>query len=437
MEYAVGIVGFAAVLILMAMGVQVSIAIGLPAIVGLFVLLGVPQTFEVVSTQAFGLATDYSFSAVPLFLLMGYVAMVSGVTTAAFDAAAVWMRRIPGGLAIASCVASVPIGACMGSGVPATAALSKMAIPEMIKHRYDKGLAAGTIAATSTISVLVPPSIMMVVYAIYTQVSLAQMLLAGYLPALLSIAVYVAYIVVRVRLNPGLAPERSHEPIPLRERLRATTGMWGIALLFVELFGGMYTGLFTATEAAAVAALTAFILMFAKRKFDWPTLRRGFLESIETTAVLFILLISSVFFVVFIGVTGLPQLISSTIVSADLSMYAFIAIIMALYLVLGCFLPSIASLLLTLPILLPVLVDLDVNLVWFGILFIKMTEVGAITPPFGMSIFVVKGVMGDEISLGQMYRGITWYVVLEIVTLALLIAFPAISLWLPDTMFRL
>ncbi len=436
MEYAVGILGFVAILALMAMGVQVSVAIGLPAIVSLFVLLGIPQTFEVVSTQSFRLATDYSFTAVPLFLLMGYVAMVSGITTSAFDAAAVWMRRIPGGLAIASCVASVPIGACMGSGVPATAALSKMAIPEMIKHKYDKGLAAGTIAATSTISVLVPPSIMMVVYAIYTQVSLAQMLLAGYLPALFSIAVYVAYISVRVRLNPELAPETTHEAIPFVERLRATKGMWGIALLFVELFGGMYTGLFTATEAAAVAALTAFGLMFVMKKFDWPTLRAGFVESMETTAVLFILLIASVFFVVFIDVTGLPQLISNAIVSAHLSKYEFIAIIMVLYLILGCFLPSIASLLLTLPILLPVLSDLDVNLVWFGILFIKMTEIGAITPPFGMSIFIVKGVMGDEISLGQMYRGITWYVVLEIVTLAILIAFPAISLWLPDTMLR-
>lgn len=436
MDYAVGALGFAAVLILMAMGVQVSIAIGLPAIVCLFVLLGIPQTFEVVSTQAFGLATDYSFSAVPLFLLMGYVAMVSGVTTSAFDAAAVWLRRIPGGLAIASCVASVPIGACMGSGVPATAALSKMAIPEMIKHRYDKGLAAGTIAATSTISVLVPPSIMMVVYAIYTQVSLAQMLLAGYLPALLSIAIYVAYIAVRVRLNPELAPEATRVAIPLKERLRATKGMWGIVLLFLELFGGMYTGLFTATEAAAVAALTAFVLMFAMRKFDWPTLRQGFLESLQTTAVLFVLLIASVFFVVFIDVTGIPQLISNAIVSADLSMYAFIGIIMVLYFILGCFLPSIASLLLTLPILLPVLIDLNVNLVWFGILFIKMTEIGAITPPFGMSLFVVKGVMGTEIPLWQMYRGIGWYVVLEVVTLAILIAFPAISLWLPDTMFR-
>lgn len=435
MDYAIGIIGFAAVLVLMALGVQVSVAIGLPSIVGLFVLLGVPQTFEVVSTQSFGVATDYSFSAVPLFLLMGYVAMVSGVTTSAFDAAAVWMRRIPGGLAIASCVASVPIGATMGSGVPATAALSKMAIPEMIKHRYDKGLAAGTIAATSTIAVLVPPSIMMVVYAIYTQVSLSQMLLAGYLPAFLSIVVFVAYILVRVRLDPSLAPETSHGVISFKERLRVTKGMWGIALLFVELFGGMYTGMFTATEAAAVAALTAFALMFVMKKFDWPTLRRGFLECMETTAVLFVLLIASVFFVVFIDVTGLPQLISNAIVGANLSMYAFVALIMVLYLILGCFLPSIASLLLTLPILLPVLVQLDVNLVWFGILFIKMAEIGAITPPFGMSLFIVKGVMGTEISLFELYRGIWWYVALEIVTVAILMAFPVISLWLPETMF--
>jgi C4-dicarboxylate transporter, DctM subunit len=435
MEPFIGILGFVMILVLMAMGAHIAVAIGLPAIISLFFLLGVPQTFEVVASQAFRLATDYTFTAVPLFLLMGYLAMVSGITSSAFDAAALWLRRVPGGLAMAACVASIPIGACMGSGVPATVALSKMAIPEMISHKYNKSLASGTIAATATVSVLVPPSIMMVVYSIYTQVSLGKMLLAGYLPALISILVYVIYIGIRVMINPELAPQRSNEKISFVKHLKAIKGMWGITVLFLVLFGGIYTGYFTATEAAALAAFTACILMIVKRKFSWVVLRDGFTESIKTTAVLFILLISSVLFVVFIDVTGLPRIVSNAIVSADLSIYGFLGVIMFVYLIMGIFLPSIASLLLTLPILLPVMIELDINLIWFGILFIKMSEIGAITPPFGLSVFIVKGVVGDIISLGEIFRGIVWFVVLDLLTLILLIAFPIICLWLPNTMF--
>jgi C4-dicarboxylate transporter, DctM subunit len=437
MEYAyiVGIVGFIAILILLAMGAHVSVAIGVPALIGLFFIMGIPATMEVISSQIFGLATDYSFTAVPLFLLMGYVAMVSGVVASAFDAASLWLNKIPGGLAVAACAASVPIGATMGSGVPATAALSQIAIPEMFKHKYNKGLATGTIAATSTIAVLIPPSIMMVVYAIYTQVSLGKMLLAGYIPGMMSVLIYIVYIIIRVKLNPSLAPESNFDHVTWGQRFRSLKGIWGVAILFLVLFFGIYSGLFTATEAAALAAFTAFILLFVNGKFNGPILKKGFMETIQTTTVLFVLLVASVFFVVFIDATGLPQEVSKVIVAANLPIWAFLGIIMLLYLFLGCFLPSIASLLLTIPILLPVLNGMDVNLIWFGILFVKMTEVGAITPPFGMSCFIVKSVLGDQVTLGEVFRGIVPFIFLELATLLILMFFPAISLWLPQTMW--
>jgi C4-dicarboxylate transporter, DctM subunit len=435
MEYLIGIIGFVAILILLAMEAHVSVAIGLPALIGLFFIMGVTPTFEVVSSQIFGLATDYSFTAVPLFLLMGYVAMVSGVVSSAFDAASLWLNRIPGGLAVAACAASVPIGATMGSGVPATAALSQIAIPEMFKHKYNKSLATGTIAATTTIAVLIPPSIMMVVYAIYTEVSLGQLLLAGYIPGIMSVLIYITYIIIRVKLNPSLAPERNYENVSWAQRLKSLKGIWGVFILFIVLFFGIYSGIFTATEAAALAAFTAFILLFINRKFNWPTLKRGFLETIQTTSVLFVLLVASVFFVVFVDAAGLPQAVSKVIVSANLPVWAFLGIIMLLYLFLGCFLPSIASLLLTIPILLPVLHGMDINLIWFGILFIKMTEVGAITPPFGMSCFIVKSVLGEQVTLGEVFRGIVPFIFLELGTLVILMIFPIISLWLPQTMW--
>ena len=332
-------------------------------------------------------------------------------------------------------MASVPIGACMGSGVPATVALGKLAIPEMISHKYDRGFATGTIAATSTIASLIPPSIMMVVYAVYAQVSLGKMLLAGYIPGVLSILIYVAAIAVRVRLKPSLAPETSAEKVSMKERMTALKGMWGIGVLFLVLFLSIYTGWFTATEAAALAAFAACVIMVVTRKFTWPTFWKGLKETIETTAVLFIVLIASVLFVVFIDVTGLPRLVSNAIVAAELPMWAFVSVLMVVYLIMGVFLPSIASLLLTLPILLPVMTSMNMDLIWFGILFIKMSEIGAITPPFGMSVFIVKGVVGDSVSLGEIFKGISWYVVIEIAIVILLMVFPAISLWLPGKLF--
>ncbi len=430
-----GIAGFILILVLMAMGAHVSVAIGVPALLGLFYLMGLTPTFEVISSQIFGLATDYSFTAVPLFILMGYISMVSGITASAFNGAAVWLNRIPGGLGMAACVASVPIGACMGSGTSATAVLTQISVPEMLKHKYNKSFATGIVASTATVDVLIPPSIMMVVYAISTEVSLGQVMLAGYLPGLLSVLIYIAYIYIRVKLNPSLAPEVSQVKITMFDRFKAFKDMWGIFVLFIVLFGGIYTGLFTATEAAALAAFTAFILLLIKRKFTWPTLKTGILETVQVTAVLFMLLVCSVFFVVFIAATGLPQVISNVIVAANLPVWAFLGVIMVLYLFLGCFLPSIASLLLTIPILLPVLNSLDVNLIWFGILFLKMTEVGAITPPFGMSVYIVKGVLGDQITLGEVFRGILPFILLELGTLVILMAFPVITMWLPNTMW--
>lgn len=435
MEPFIGVLGFVLILVLMAMGAHITIAIGLPAIVSLFFLLGIPQTLEVIASQTFKLASDYSFTAVPLFLFMGYLAMEAGITKSAFDAAEVWLRKIPGGLAMAACVASVPIGACMGSGVPATVALAKLAVPEMINKKYDKGFATGTIAATSTIASMIPPSIMMVVYAVYAQVSLGKMLLAGYIPGLLSIVVYVIAIYIRVRRRPELAPEVNTEPITSLEKLKALKGLWGIGVIFLVMFLSIYTGWFTATEAAALSAFTAFIIMIVKRKFTWAALRKGLLETVEVTAVLFIILIASAIFVVFIDVTGLPRILSTTIVAANLPLWAFLAVLMVVYFVLGIFLPAIASLLLTLPILLPVMMQMNINLIWFGILFIKMSEIGAITPPFGMSVFVIKGVVGDSVSLREIFKGISWYVVLEVLIVIFLMAFPAISLWLPSKLF--
>ncbi len=432
----IGLMGFVLMLIMITLGSPVGFALGLPGILGLFWITGIPGTFEILISQTFRFATKYEFTAVPLFLTMGYMATYAGVTKSAYDSARIWLAGLPGGLSMATAVASGFLGACMGSGIPAAAAMGRVAIPEMLRHNYDKGLAAGSVAAAATVAVLIPPSIPMVIYAIFTEASLGNMLLAGYLPGILSIMFYVVVIGLRVHLNPKLAPSTIGETITWKQRLEALKGLWGIGALFAVLLVGIYSGFFTPTEAAAAGAFAAFVIMVVTKHFSWESLRSSMVGTLEVCAMLFMLLIGASIFVVFITVSGLPKMMASWIVAANLSPLAFVIVICILFLFLGCFMDAISMLLLTIPVFLPVLVSLDIDLIWFGIIYIKMAEIGGMTPPFGISVYVVKGVVGDEIPLSTIFRGIWWFVITEFVIVAILIAFPQISLWLPMTMKR-
>ena len=427
-----GILGFVVLLIVILLGIPVGISLMVTGLAGLFYLSGVPATLHLLINNVFTQATSYEFIAVPMFLLMGYVAMAAGLTKPAFETARIWLAPFPGGLAMATSVASGFLGACCGSGVPTTAALSRIAIPEMIEQGYDKGLSAGVVASTASLAVLIPPSIIMVIYAVFMEgVPLGKMLLAGYLPGVVSVAVFIIGIAVLVRLNPKLAPPRPAIGFTWRQRLVSLKGVWGIGVLFLVLAGGIYSGYFTATEAAGMAALASFILMFVTGKFKWAVVKTAFVDTLQVSAMTFMLLIGALMFSLFLTVSGLPKAAAAAIVAAQLSVTVFLLMVVLMYFILGCFLPSLSMLLLTLPILYPVLIDMKVNLIWFGIIVIKMVEVGGITPPFGIGVYVVKGVVKDEISLTTIFRGIGWFIVMEMVTLAILMAFPQISLWLP------
>ena len=428
-----GLIGFFALLVLIIIGVPVAIALALTGLLGSFYILGPAGTFELFAAQTFSYATSFNFTCVPLFLLMGYTAMYSRLTRSAYDTARLWLSGLPGGLSMATCVASGLFGACLGSGIPATAAMSRIAIPEMLRHGYDKSLAAGSVAAATTVASLIPPSIVMVIFAVFTEVSLGKLIMAGYLPGVVSIVIYMLMIAFRVRLNPKLAP-RETEVVNWQRRLAALKGVWGIAVLFLVMLVGIYSGFFTATEAAAAGAVTAFLLMIVTGRFSWAAVKSSFAETLEVTAMTFLMLAGAVIFVVFITLSGLPNVLASWIVAANLPVTIFLLMITVLYIILGCFLPSVSLLLVTMPILLPVLIELQVNLIWFGIIFIKMSEVGAITPPFGLAVYVVKGVVREDIPIESVFRGIGWFVAMDLLTIAILMAFPGISLWLPGTM---
>ncbi len=429
-----GTLGFLALLIFIAVGVPVAIALSVIGTVGLFGLMGVPGTFKLLALQFFSFICTFEFSAIPLFLIMGYVAFHTGLTGAAFNSARLWLSRLPGGLAIATVTACGMFGACCGSGIPACAAMGKIAIPEMLKYKYDKKLAAGCVSSAATLAVLIPPSIVMVIYAVFVECSLGKLLMAGYLPGALSVLIFSIMIVVRVRLNPHLAPPVPGEVITWKKRLISLKDIWGILLLALLVMGTLYTGFFTATEAAAAGAFGAFLLMFITKTFQWEKIKDAMSETLLVGGMTFLVILGALLYSRFIALTGLPKEVANLIVSADISIYWIVVLLALLYIFLGCFMDSISMLLVTMPVILPALNTLKVDLIWFGIIFVKLVEIGAITPPFGISVYALSGVVAKDIPITDIFRGIWWFLLMEFLTLAILIAFPEISLFLPRTM---
>jgi C4-dicarboxylate transporter, DctM subunit len=432
-SYHIGLLGFVVLLILIGLRLPIAFALALVGLGGLFMLAGHEAAFAMLSTQLYSSVANNALTAVPLFLLMGYFAFHAGLTRAAFGAARIWLAGAPGGLAMATVAACALFGACAGSGVAAAGAMGRVAIPEMLRYGYDRKLACGSIAAAATLAVLIPPSIVMVVYAIIVEASIGRLLMAGYLPGLLSAVILMAMIYVRVKFNPALAPE-----VPFKvtwvERLASLRDVWGITVLILLVLGGIYSGFVTATEAAALGALGALILMIAAGQCNARTFKDALLETARTTAMIFLLLVGASIFTGFMAISGVPQKLAEIIADANLSIGMVLAIICVVYVFLGCFLDSISMMLLTLPVLLPLLATLNVNMIWFGVVVVKLVEIGCITPPFGITVYVVKGVVGNAVPLEDIFRGIWWFLAMEILTLIILIMVPEISLFLPNIM---
>jgi len=432
-SYHYGIAGFGVLLALIAIRVPIAFALALVGLGGMFALVGQDASFAMLSTTLYSSIANNTLTAVPLFLLMGYFAFHAGLTRAAFSTARIWLAGLPGGLAMASVAGCALFGACAGSGVAAAGAMGRVAIPEMLRYGYDRKLACGSIAAAATLAVLIPPSIVMVVYAILVEASIGRLLMAGYIPGILSALILMAMIYVRVRVDPSLAPEVPVKPT-WADRISSLKDVWGITILIGLVLGGIFSGFVTATEAAALGALGALILMIVAGQFNKATFKDALLETARTTAMIFLLLVGASIFTGFMALSGLPQKLAQVITDANLSFAMVMLIICIVYIFLGCFLDSISMMLLTIPVLLPVLKTLDVNLIWFGIVIVKLVEIGCITPPFGITVYVVKGVVGNSIPLEEVFRGIWWFLAMEIFTLFILIMFPTISLILPNIM---
>ncbi len=430
---AIGGIAIAVLLLLLALRFPVALALGGVAVGGIFLLRGAEAAMGVLTTQPYDFVAHWTLSAVPMFLLMGSVAYHSGLTQSLFGAARLWLSWLPGGLAVASTAACAGFAAASGSSVATASAMGRIAIPEMMRYRYDPGLAAGSVAAAGTLGSLIPPSILLVLYAIFAEVSVSKALVAGILPGILSAAMFSLMIIVRCKLNPALGPA-VEERVSWGQRLMVLRQVWPLPALVLAVIGGMYSGVFTTTEAAAGGALMAFVIAAVQRRLSFAVAKAAIIEALTGTAVVFFIAIGGVLLSRFMAFSGLPAFMGEVIDALAVNRILLIVIISVIFIFLGCFLDSIGLMLLTIPILLPMLEAVDADMIWFGVLVIKYLEIGLVTPPLGMNVYVIKSVVGNAISLETIFKGIGWFVVTDIVTLALLIAFPAISLLLPNLM---
>jgi tripartite ATP-independent transporter DctM subunit len=423
-------------LILIGLRVPIGVAMGGVAFLGLWYLRNFNVALSVLRDTPFVFAANWDLSAIPMFLLMGAIASNSGIGSALFRAAYAWFGGLPGGLAVATNWACAGFGAASGSSIAAAAVMARLAVPEMLKNKYDKALATGVCASGGTLDALIPPSILFVVYGVFAEVSIAKLLLAGILPGLLTAAVYMIMIVVRCWLNPSLGPPISfpNRDELWRERWASLREIWPILVLIAAVMGGLYWGVVSPTESGAAGALIATLVGVAQGKLSLRGFIDSFKDAIGTTAQLFFIGIGAVIYTKFLALSGSAALFTELVGTWALDPLLLVIAVSAIYLVLGMFLDPLGMILLTIPVFVPMFAALNLDLVWFGVLVVKYIGIGLLTPPVGFNIYVVAGALNNRIPLSTIFRGCYWFLACEAVIMTLLIAFPQISLWLPNSM---
>ena len=429
-SFTIGVLGVFALVLLVFLGVRVFIAAAAVGLVGLVAMLGWDSGAGMVGTIPHSKSVTYTLSVLPMFILIGFLAFHAGLTEKLFDAATKWLGWVPGGLAVATVMAATGFAAVSGASTATAAVFSRVAVPDMLKAGYDKRLAAGVVAAGGTLASLIPPSAILVIYAIIVEESVGMLLVAGFLPGIVSALVYVALIVGMAKLNPSLGrPIRGYT---WAQRWKSVPGTFPIIAVVLIIFSAMYFGWATPTEAGALGAFVVFTLALL-HGMRWRGLRESLLESAKLTVMIFSIIWGVLIFVRFLGFAGLPEAFAKWVVSLDVPPIMIIICILLFYVVLGMFMDAIGMLLLTLPVVYPAVIALGYDPIWFGIVVVKMAEICLITPPIGLNCFVVNGVRPD-IPLTTVFRGIMPFFLADVATVGLFLAFPDIILWVPRLM---
>ena len=426
----IGFAGIAVLLTLIVLRAPIGVSLIGVSFGGIWVLVGERAAWGSLGVIPYSFASNWTLSSVPMFLLMGFLCFHAGLTKGLFDAARMWLSRLPGGLAVASVFGAAGFAAVTGSSVACAAAMGRIAVPEMMRQRYDASLATGTVAAAGTIGALIPPSILMILYGIIAQVPISALFLGGVGAGLLTALSYVLVITVRATLDPSIAPPVDDHP-SWGDRLRVLRRTSPVLLLVIGVFGGLFSGLFTPTEAGAVGAAMALVIALFNRSLSWAGVRDALTETLLTSSALFIIAIGANLLTRFLAFSGAGDALADFVVGLEANTLVLLLGISLVYLLLGMFLEPIGAMLLTLPILLPILEGADLSLLWFGVVLVKFLEIGMITPPIGLNVFVIRSVVGDLASTALIFRGIVWFLAADLVVVALLIAVPDLVLALP------
>ncbi len=427
------LVGLGLMMVLALLRIPIALAMGLIGFLGVAYMRdwNFAPAMAMVETKVYETGRNYTLSVIPLFILMGNLVTRAGMSQELFRAAYAFVGHLRGGLAMATVVACAGFGAICGSSIATAATMAKVAYPSMKGLGYSDRLSTGSIAAGGTLGILIPPSTLMVIYGVMTETNIGKMFAAGILPGILATILLCLAVQWTVFRDPASGPRG--EKSAWRERLRAIKGVWAVALLFVVVMGGIYGGVFTATEGAGIGAFGALCIALARRALTWRTLLDALVESGRTTAMLFVILTGALMFAEFVNYTTMPNDLKTLVTTLNLSPIMVITAICIIYVLLGTAMEELSMILLTVPVFFPLVVHLGFDPIWFGILVIVVVEIGLISPPVGMNLFVLKALL-PEVPTSTLFRGVLPFVVADVIRLGILIAFPAISLWLPSMM---
>ncbi len=425
------ILGICFFVVLLLAGMHVGIVMILTGFLGFAYVAGLGPGLSVIGSSPFATVCKYGYSVIPLFILMGSFCFYSGIGRELYFSMYRWLGHLRGGLAMATVGSCAGFAAVSGSSMATVATMGTVALPEMKRYNYDPRLSTGCIAAGGTLGILIPPSITLIVYGVLTELSIGKLFLAGVIPGVLEAIFYMVTIYILCRRSPLMGP--SGERANFMERLVSLKGIWGILALFILVMGGIYMGVFTAEEAGGVGAFGAFLFILGRRQLNWKSFGASLAETSKLTAMGLLLLIGATVFGYFLAVTELPFELATILAGLPVNRYIILGGIILFYLVLGCFVSILPMMVLTVPIFFPAVVALGFDLIWFGIIIVRMSEMGAITPPVGLNVFVIKGIAKD-VPMYTIFRGIAPFLIADLFHVALLIAFPQIVLSLPNLM---
>jgi tripartite ATP-independent transporter DctM subunit len=427
----VGIIGIFFLFLLLALRMQIGFSMAVVGFLGYALLGSLKPSFTVLGFEPFKIGVQYSLTVIPLFILMGQFANYSKMGSEIYQTVYRWVGFLPGGLSMATVVACGGFAAISGSSLAAAATMGMVALPEMKRFKYDDALATGCIAAGGTLGILIPPSTVMIIYAILTELPIETLFIAGILPGLLLCGLFVLTVYIQARVKPALGPPGPK--FTIKERVYSLKDTWSILLLFFIVIGGLYTGWFTPTEAAGVGAFGALVITLVKRRLTWSNLTDSLAQTTRTTAMVFLILIGAHIFGYFLTLSEIPEQLSILATGAGLNRYVILSIIILMYIVLGCFMEGLAIMVLTIPIIYPMVLDMGFDPIWFGVMITLVMEMSLITPPVGINVFIISGI-SKGVPMYTIFRGILpfWFAILACIII--LMIFPQIALFLPNTM---